>query len=65
MDGAQERVEDLKTEAKRLLNSLLGFNSGIASLDAERFVDCIVSAAMLQTAILQTQAMKDSIKTPK
>ena len=61
-EDLQNRVDQLRSEAKRLLNSAFGYNGDIASETVNQFVDCIISASMLQTALLEKQAMEASIK---
>jgi len=58
----QARVDALRSEAKDLLNRALGFNDGSSDPRANAFVDSVISAAMLQTALIQKQAMEASRK---
>ena len=55
----QKHVDILTAEAKVLFNRAIGCKDGVVSESANRFVDCIIGASVLQTALLQTQAMQD------
>jgi hypothetical protein len=37
---------------------MLNIPEGFSSIDAERFVDCIIGAAILETAVIQQEAMQ-------
>lgn len=41
-------TEELKAEAKQILNSLLKIPEGYSSVVAERLIDCVVAAAALE-----------------
>lgn len=51
MSKAQEQADLLRAEANRLITRLLGIESGESNGQAERLVDCIISAAMLEAVL--------------
>ena len=58
MNKAQEEADKLRSEAKRHLNALLKIPEGYSSGITERFVDCLIGAAVLELAALQHDAHK-------
>jgi hypothetical protein len=52
-----QEAEDLKSEAKELLNKMFKFPFGYSSGAVEKIVDCIVSAAVLEVAEIQKQTI--------
>ena len=57
MSTPQEEANLLRAEAKRHLNVLLGIQEGFSSGLTERFVDCVIFAAVLEVAALQREAL--------
>ena len=52
----QEAAEELKSEAKHKLCRMFDIPEGYSSGVVERIVDCIVGAAILETADLMSKA---------
>ena len=46
--NTKQEADKLRAEAKRLLSAMLGLPENIASEQVDRFVDCVISAAMLE-----------------
>ena len=61
LDPKQE-AENLRQEAKLLLNQVVGAQRGFESSNLNRAVDCIISAAILGTAIIQKEAQDGRIQ---
>lgn len=51
-----EAADALRSEAKAVLNSLLKTPEGCSNGSAERFVDCVIGAAVLEIASIQKEA---------
>lgn len=58
MNQAQQEADKLRQEAKQILNRLLQIPEGFSSGSAERFVDCLIGAAVLELAAIQSEAVK-------
>lgn len=54
---ARKQADALRAEAKRHLNVLLKIPDDCSSGLAERFVDCVIFAAVLELADLQSQVI--------
>ena len=50
--------EELKNEAKKLLSAMFGITEQYTSGVVERIVDCIVGAAVLGVAVLETASLQ-------
>ena len=59
---AEETLEQLKEEAKTLLNGLTGIPEGYSSDAVERLVDVLVMAGALQTVAWETDSIKEGKK---
>lgn len=59
MSDEARTSDDLREEAKQLLSSLLRIPEGTSSVAAERLVDCIIGAAVMETANLVRKAMRE------
>lgn len=58
MSKAREEADKLRHEAKEALNALLKIPEGYSSGAVERFVDCVIGAAVLEIAAIQQDAAK-------
>ena len=59
MKTAQDHADDLKSEAKTLLNKIFrDSNLTYTFGDVDRIVDCLVSASILTIASVQAEAMQ-------
>lgn len=56
-EEVQKSADELRAEAKRHFNGLMGYPENISSENVDRIVDCIISAAMLEVAALNAQAV--------
>lgn len=57
MSKAQEQANIQRAEAKRLLNAAFCYGENITSETVDRAIDCIISAAILEMASIQEEAM--------
>lgn len=55
----EPQADQLRSEAKDLLNSLLNLPPGVTSNAADRFVDCVIGSAVLQVVALLVQSKSD------
>lgn len=55
-------VNDLKLEAKNQLNDLFEYHSKNAE-SIDKFVECIINAAVLQTALIQKESVEQNVKS--
>lgn len=53
----QEKADALRKEAKYSLNMLFNIHNDVSSGLVERFVDCVIGAAMLEISALNTEAI--------
>ena len=51
-DTIQSKSDAMRDEAKTLLNALLKTPKGYSDKAVERFVDCVVAAALLQISAI-------------
>lgn len=58
MSEAKEESENLRREAKKALCGLLNIPEGTSNGLAERFVDCVIGAAILEIAAIQKESAK-------
>jgi len=52
----KQKADELRQEAKDILYTLLGLPNGFSSDSIDRLVDCIIGAAIIESAILFQQA---------
>lgn len=64
MSSAQAKSDELRNEAKRILNSLLSIPEGYGNGQTDRLVDCVIGAAVLEVAAIQQEAAKIFITAP-
>lgn len=58
MKTIQQNSEDMRHEAKTRLNRLMKIPEGYGSGEVERFVDCIIGAAILEMSYIYSEASK-------
>jgi len=61
MSKAQEQADIQRAEAKRLLNSAFGWGENITSEAVDRAIDCIISAAILETVLVANAGIQSSM----
>lgn len=57
MSKAKEQANIQRAEAKQLLNAAFGWGENISNQAVDRAIDCIISAALLEIAAIQEEAM--------
>jgi len=57
---AQEAVDSLRAESRTLLRHFLGIREGESNGQVERLLDCIHSAAVLDSIIILTRTLKET-----
>lgn len=57
---SEKQADELRAEAQQILNSSLKIPEGYSSGAAERFVDCVVGAAVLAAVNVFAQAAEES-----
>lgn len=65
MSKAQETADAQRNEAKHLARRLLGIAEGESNGMAERMVDCIISAAILEAVMVINQGMREQSANAK
>ena len=58
IERGRKHAELLRAEAKIILHSAFKLPEGVSSPSLDRFVDCIISAAVIKAAIAQYDAME-------
>ena len=61
MSKAQEAADAQRHEAKQLMRRLLWIAEGESNGMAERLVDCLISAAMLEAVLVVNEGMQQRI----
>ena len=59
-DNAQDQADIQRAEAKRLLNSAFNFGENTTSLAVDRAIDCIISAAVLESMLVLKQGLGEA-----
>lgn len=57
---AQAQADILRAEAKRLLNSAFNWGENITSTAVDRAIDCIISAALLESMLVIQQGYAEA-----
>lgn len=58
IEEIQKSADDLRAEARLLLNRMFGLPEGVSSAAVDRIVDCIVGAAVFEIAITMSKSSK-------
>lgn len=58
MSNPQEEADKLRHEAKQIIKSVFNNPDGYTDEILERLIDCIISAAVLETVAIYNQAIK-------
>lgn len=56
-EEAKQQVTLMRARAKQNLNALFKIPEGYSSISVDRFVDDIINCAILETALIQSQAL--------
>lgn len=60
MSNPQEEADKLRHEAKQIIKSVFNNFDGHTDETLERLIDCIISAAVLETVAIYSQSAKNN-----